>query len=73
VRVKEPGLVLCDRNVGFRGECYMCDRLFVLAIMVCEKLDNPLEQVLAGTLSHLTARSSLDCCGKVVRGELMGF
>jgi hypothetical protein len=45
---------------------------FLLAVLVCEKLDNPLEQVLAGTPSHFQ-QSSWDWCEKVMQGVLMGF
>jgi hypothetical protein len=49
VCVKGPGLVFCNCSIAFLGECNMYDRFFVLTVMVCEKLDNSLEQVLTGT------------------------
>jgi hypothetical protein len=43
----------------------------VMIVMVCEKLDNPLEQILAGDTLTLLARSSLDFEPKLDRAEIV--
>jgi hypothetical protein len=73
VCVKGPGLVLCNSSVKFLGERNRCDRFFVLTVMVCERLDNPLEQVLTGTPSHFQhgqVWNGVEGCAGCVNGFL---